>query len=90
MALPIEDHAVIGDTQTVALIARDGSMDWLCLPRFDSGACFAALLGDEGHGCWALAPADEVESTSRRYVDGTALLETTYHHRPAARSCCST
>jgi GH15 family glucan-1,4-alpha-glucosidase len=78
MALPIEDYALIGDRGTAALVGKDGSIDWLCLPRFDSSACFAALLGTEDNGRWLLGPADEVESTSRRYVDGTALLETTF------------
>jgi GH15 family glucan-1,4-alpha-glucosidase len=78
MALPIEDYALIGDRGTAALVGRDGSIDWLCLPRFDSPACFAALLGTEDNGRWLLAPADEVLATSRRYVDGTALLETTF------------
>ncbi|RYC10768.1 glycoside hydrolase family 15 protein [Nocardioides zhouii] len=78
MALPIEDYALIGDRGTAALVGKDGSIDWLCLPRFDSPACFAALLGTEDNGRWLLAPADEVESTNRRYVDGTALLETTF------------
>jgi GH15 family glucan-1,4-alpha-glucosidase len=78
MALPIEDYALIGDRGTAALVGRDGSIDWLCLPRFDSPACFAALLGTEENGRWLLAPADEVLATSRRYVDGTACLETTF------------
>jgi GH15 family glucan-1,4-alpha-glucosidase len=78
MALPIEDYALIGDRGTAALVGKDGSIDWLCLPRFDSPACFAALLGTEDNGRWLLAPADDVVSTSRRYVDGTALLETTF------------
>ncbi|MDZ5661813.1 glycoside hydrolase family 15 protein [Nocardioides sp. S-58] len=78
MALPIEDYALIGDNGTAALVGTDGSIDWLCLPRFDSPACFAALLGTEEHGRWLLAPADEVVACSRRYVDGTALLETTF------------
>jgi GH15 family glucan-1,4-alpha-glucosidase len=78
MALPIEDYALIGDRGTAALVGKDGSIDWLCLPRFDSPACFAALLGTEENGRWLLAPADEVLATSRRYVDGTALLETTF------------
>jgi GH15 family glucan-1,4-alpha-glucosidase len=54
--LRIEDYAVVGDTQTPALVGTSGSIDWLCLPRFDSAACFAALLGDREHGRWALAP----------------------------------
>ncbi|UFN44770.1 glycoside hydrolase family 15 protein [Nocardioides okcheonensis] len=78
MPLPIEDYALIGDRATAALVGRDGSIDWLCLPRFDSPACFAALLGSEEHGRWLLAPAGPVVSTTRRYVDGTALLETTF------------
>ncbi len=77
MPLPIEDYAVVGDTGTAALIGRDGSVDWLCLPRFDSPACFAALLGDEQNGRWLIGPAGEAE-TSRRYVGHTAVLETTY------------
>ena len=69
----------VGDTQTAALVGRDGSIDWLCLPRFDSPACFAALLGDESHGRWLLAPAAEVTRTERRYRDGTLVLETDFH-----------
>jgi GH15 family glucan-1,4-alpha-glucosidase len=78
MALPIEDYALIGDHGTAALVGSNGSIDWLCLPRFDSPACFAALLGTEEHGRWLLAPGDPVERTSRRYLDGTACLETTF------------
>src|SRR5918992_2450225 len=77
MALPIEDYALIGDRGTAALVGRNGSVDWLCLPRFDSPACFAALLGDERNGHWLLAPVGDFES-SRRYVGDTALLETTF------------
>ncbi len=72
----IEDYALIGDCQTAALVARDGSIDWLCFPRFDSGACFAALLGTPDHGRWLLAPAGEVRKVRRRYRDGTLVLET--------------
>jgi GH15 family glucan-1,4-alpha-glucosidase len=74
----IEDYAVIGDTQTIALVSREGSIDWLCLPRFDSGACFAALLGDQGHGRWLLAPAGGVRRVTRRYLGDTLVLETEY------------
>ena len=66
-AVRIEDYAVIGDTQTAALVGRDGSIDWLCLPRFDSGACFAASLGSRSHGHWQLAPASGALSSTRRY-----------------------
>jgi GH15 family glucan-1,4-alpha-glucosidase len=74
----IEDYGLVGDTHTAALIGRDGSVDWLCLPRFDSGACFAALLGDERHGRWLLAPAGGVRRISRRYRSGTLVLETDF------------
>jgi GH15 family glucan-1,4-alpha-glucosidase len=73
MALPLEDYGLIGDTQTVALVGRDGSIDWLCVPRFDSAACFAALLGEPRHGRWLLAPATGVQST-RRHYDGDSLV----------------
>ena len=78
MSLPIEDYAVLGDTRTAALVGRNGSIDWLCLPRFDSGACFAAILGDSRHGRWLLAPATPARQTRRRYRDGTLVLETEF------------
>ena len=72
----IEDYALLADLNTAALVGRDGAIDWLCLPRCDSAACFAALLGDDRHGRWALRPAGEVTSTARRYRPGTLVLET--------------
>lgn len=78
MPSPIEDYALIGDCHTAALVARDGSIDWLCFPRFDGGACFAALLGNEEHGHWMIAPAGDVRRVDRRYRDGTLVLETNY------------
>jgi len=74
----IEDYALIGDLQTCALVARDGSIDWMCVPRFDSPACFAALLGTPDHGRWKLAPAEPVRDVQRRYRDDTLILETTF------------
>jgi GH15 family glucan-1,4-alpha-glucosidase len=74
----IEDYGLIGDLQTAALVGRSGSVDWLCLPRFDSPSCLTALLGDERHGRWLLAPAGEVTGTSRRYRPGTLVLETDF------------
>jgi GH15 family glucan-1,4-alpha-glucosidase len=76
---PIEDYAVIGDTQAAALVGRDGSIDWLCLPRFDSPACFAALLGDEHNGRWKLAPKGGIKRVERRYREDTLVLETDFH-----------
>jgi GH15 family glucan-1,4-alpha-glucosidase len=78
MALRIEDYALIGDCKTAALVARDGSIDWLCWPRFDSAACFAALLGKAENGRWLIAPKDSQLSTSRRYRPGTLVLETEF------------
>ena len=68
----IEDYGLIGDMQSAALVGRDGAVDWLCLPDFDSPSCFSALLGDERHGRWRLAPAGDVQGSSRRYRPGTA------------------
>jgi GH15 family glucan-1,4-alpha-glucosidase len=76
--LLIEDYGLIGDMQAAALVGRDGAVDWLCLPRFDSPSCFSALLGDERHGRWRLAPAGELRATSRRYRPGTLVLETEF------------
>jgi GH15 family glucan-1,4-alpha-glucosidase len=73
----IEDYALIGDTRTVALVGRDGSIDWWCAPRFDSAACFAAMLGDTDHGRWLLGPVDAPTETSRAYLDDTLVLVTT-------------
>jgi GH15 family glucan-1,4-alpha-glucosidase len=72
----IEDYALLGDLQTAALVGRDGSLDWLCLPRFDSPACFAALLGDEDNGRWRIAPDGSDTCTRRRYRPDTLILET--------------
>lgn len=78
MPLDIDAYAIVGDSHSAALVGRDGSIDWLCLPRFDSGSMFGALLGDEDHGRWLLAPA-AVDSTSERaYVDDTFILRTTW------------
>ncbi len=76
MSLPLERYGLVGDSETVALVADDGAIDWLCMPRFDSGACFAALLGDDENGRWRIAPAGEVTRTRRRYRPGTLILET--------------
>ena len=78
MASRIEDYALIGDCHTAALVGRDGSIDWLCFPRFDSAACFASLLGTPDHGRWLIAPAGEIQHIHRRYRPGTLVLETEY------------
>ncbi len=74
----LEEYGLIGDLESAALVGRNGSIDWLCLPRFDSASCFAALLGDEQHGRWLLAPSGTVRSTTRRYRPGTLVLETEF------------
>ncbi len=78
MSRPIEDYALVGDLQSAALVSRDGSIDWLCLPRFDSAACFAALLGDERSGYWQISPAREITRVRRRYRPHTLVLETEF------------
>jgi GH15 family glucan-1,4-alpha-glucosidase len=74
----IEDYGLIGDLQSAALVGRDGSIDWVCFPRFDSPSCFTSLLGDERHGRWRLAPSGQITGTSRRYRPGTLVLETDF------------
>ena len=79
VSLPIEDYAIIGDCVTAALVGRNGSIDWLCWPRFDSGACLAALVGDEDHGRFLIAPTAPVTGTAtRKYRDGNLVLETLF------------
>ena len=78
MTLRIEDYALIGDCRTAALVGRDGSIDWLCWPRFDSNALFAALLGTSEHGRWRISPVDPTPRVSRAYHDGTLVLETVF------------
>lgn len=76
--LPISDYGLIGNMVSAALVSRDGSMDWLCLPRFDSPACFAALLGNAENGRWKIHPVAEPVRITRRYLPGTAVIETTF------------
>ncbi len=78
MSSGIEDYGLIGDCETAALVGRDGSIDWLCWPAFDSDACFAALLGTQRNGRWLIAPAEAVTKCSRRYWDNTLILETRF------------
>jgi GH15 family glucan-1,4-alpha-glucosidase len=78
MSSKIEDYALLGDCETAALVARDGSIDWLCWPRFDSRACFAALLGGPEHRRWLIRPADARPRVTRRYRDDTLILETDF------------
>jgi GH15 family glucan-1,4-alpha-glucosidase len=78
MSTRLENYALIGDCQTSALVSRDGSIDWLCLPYFDSAACFAALLGRPEHGRWLIGPAGGATRVSRRYRSGTLVLETEF------------
>lgn len=78
MSSRIEDYAVIGNGETLALVGRDGSIDWLCLPRFDSAACFAALLGESRHGRWLISPIGDSKQVKRRYRGNTLILETMF------------
>jgi GH15 family glucan-1,4-alpha-glucosidase len=78
MTTRIEDYALIGDCKTAALVGRDGSIDWLCWPRFDSAACFAALLGTAENGRWILAPQQPIRAARRHYRPGTLVLETEF------------
>ncbi|MDF0730908.1 glycoside hydrolase family 15 protein [Pseudomonas entomophila] len=90
MPARIEDYALLGNCRSAALVSRDGSLDWLCLPRFDAPAVFAALLGNEENGRWRLAPCDPIEHTQRRYLDDTLVLETTWataHGRARVLDC---
>jgi GH15 family glucan-1,4-alpha-glucosidase len=85
MTRPIEDYALIGDTRTAAMVCRDGSIDWLCLPRFDSGACFAALVGDAENGAWTLTPKGHATAIRRAYREDSMVLETTYELEDGGR-----
>src|ERR1700733_6346037 len=78
MPCHIADYALIGDCETAGVVGRDGSIDWLCWPRFDSDACFAALLGTPEHGRFRLAPREEPTKITRRYRPGTLILETRF------------
>jgi GH15 family glucan-1,4-alpha-glucosidase len=84
MSQPLEHYGFIGDLVSGALVGLDGSVDWLCMPRFDSEACFAALLGTRDHGRWLIAPAGEIKHTSRSYRPGTAILETRFETEEGA------
>ena len=86
MSRPIEDYAAIGNCETMALVARDGSIDWLCAPRFDSEACFAALLGEAKNGRWLIAPHGTIAGVTRRYRGDTLILETQFETAEGAVS----
>jgi GH15 family glucan-1,4-alpha-glucosidase len=74
----VEEYGLIGDMESAALVGRSGAIDWLCLPRFDSASFFSALVADEQHGRWLLAPAGEVTATARRYRPGALVLQTEF------------
>src|SRR5262245_34428961 len=76
MAVQLEHYGIIGDTTTIALVSRGGSIDWLCLPRIDSDAVFSQLLGNKEHGYWSLRPSTSVQAVEQRYEPGTLILET--------------
>src|ERR1700712_34106 len=76
--MKIEDYGIIGDMHTVGLVGINGSIDWLCVPRFGSDACFAALLGEESNGCWKICPEGKIIGTDREYRDSTLVLETVF------------
>jgi GH15 family glucan-1,4-alpha-glucosidase len=78
LSLPIEDYAMIGDCHTAALVSKQGSIDWLCLPNFDSPACFAALLGTPENGFWSISPVEPIRANRRQYRDGSLILETEF------------
>src|SRR3954452_854178 len=78
MSKPIEDYGLIGNMNTAALVAMDGSIDWLCWPRFDSDACFAALLGGPEHGRWLVGPVDDGARGTRKYRGDSLILETRF------------
>src|ERR1041384_2945982 len=84
MSTRIEDYALIGDCESAALVGADGSIDWLCWPRFDSDACFAALLGKPEHGRWQIAPKSESVRVTRRYRPNTLILETRFESAEGA------
>jgi len=84
LSIPIEDYAMIGDCHTAALVSKGGSIDWLCVPYFDSGACFAAMLGTAENGHWSISPAEPVRRVTRRYREGTLILETEFETESGA------
>ena len=82
--MKIEDYGFLSDTQTAALVGRNGSVDWLCFPRFDSASCFAALIGEPKNGRWLIAPSDNSATVARKYRDYTLILETTFETKDGA------